>query len=145
MRIQCKSKSNAHRSHPHCIVRNWICTCSLTLSDHTSTHLPWHLRQIFTSASHHYCISNWVDMWNTVCSSEKRIHCWYSRHEHVCHAFLVLMCNCAIQINPDRNHLWKWIRINGSRLGDQCGRAQTGFDPVQCALGVQCEQAFSGR
>ena len=24
----------------------------------------------------------------------------------------------------------------------KCGRAQTGFDPVQCALGVQCGQAF---
>ena len=25
----------------------------------------------------------------------------------------------------------------------QCGCAQTGFDPVQCTLGVQCGQAFS--
>ena len=25
----------------------------------------------------------------------------------------------------------------------QCERAQTRFDPVQCALGVQCEQALT--
>ena len=56
--------------------------------------------------------------------------------------------NCAIQFNPDRNHLWKWIGINLDwirigRMRIQCERAQTGFDLVQCALGVQCEQAFS--
>ena len=27
----------------------------------------------------------------------------------------------------------------------QCGRAQTGFNPVQCALSAQCGQALSVR
>ena len=44
--------------------------------------------------------------------------------------------NCAIQFNPDRNHLWKWIGINPDRIRIgrmriQCGRTQTGFDLVQ--------------
>ena len=55
--------------------------------------------------------------------------------------------NCMIQFNPGRNHLWKWIGINPDqiRIGwirIQCGRTQTRFDPVQCALGVQCGCAF---
>ena len=25
----------------------------------------------------------------------------------------------------------------------QCGRAQTGFDPIQCALGAQCGRALT--
>ena len=54
----------------------------------------------------------------------------------------------ALLRDPDRNHLWKWIGINPDRIRIrrmriQCGRAQTGFNPVQCALSAQCGQAFS--
>ena len=63
--------------------------------------------------------------------------------------------NCAIQFNPDRSHLWKWIGINPDRIQIgrmhiQCGRTQTGFDPFQCAWvpGVDAPQfsvlKFSG-
>ena len=55
--------------------------------------------------------------------------------------------NCVIQINLGRKHLWKWIGINQDqiqigRMRIQCGRAQTGYNLVQCALGVQCGQAL---
>ena len=93
-----------------------------------------------------YCFSSWADTWNTVCSPEKRAHC---RRAYTPRPFWSLRAtrNCAIQFNPDRNHLWKWIGINPDRIRIgrmciQCGRAQTGFDPVQCTLGVQCGQAF---
>ena len=57
--------------------------------------------------------------------------------------FSVLTRNVQLRDPPDRNHLWKWIGINPDRIRIgrmriQCGRAQTGFDPVQCALGAQC-------
>ena len=71
-----------------------------------------------------------------------------SRHECACHAHFGPHAQRAIQFNPDQNHLLKWIGINLDRIWIgrmciQCERAQTEFDPVQCALGVQCEQAFS--
>ena len=54
----------------------------------------------------------------------------------------------ALLRDPDRNHLWKWIGINPDRIRIRrmrilCGRAQTGFNPVQCALSAQCGQALS--
>ena len=89
-----------------------------------------------------YCFSSWADTWNTVCSPEKRAHC---RRAYTPRPFWSLRAtrNCAIQFNPDRNHLWKWIGINPDRIRIgrmriQCGRTQTRFDPVQCALGAQC-------
>ena len=93
-----------------------------------------------------YCFSSWADTWNTVCSPEKRAHC---RRAYTPRPFWSLRAtrNCAIQFNPDRNHLWKWIGINLDqirigRMCIQCGCAQTRFDPVQCALGIQCGQAL---
>ena len=86
-----------------------------------------------------------------MCSPEKCAHCWYSTHKYACHALFGLhthaMRNCVIQINLDRNHLWKWIGINLDqirigRMCIQCGHTQTEFHPVQCALSVQCGQAF---
>ena len=54
-------------------------------------------------------------MWNTVCSLEKHAHyqytCMHATPFLSSHATL----NCAIQINPDWNHFWKWIGINPDR------------------------------
>ena len=84
-----------------------------------------------------------------MCSPEKRAHRQESTQACTPHPFWSLRAtrNCAIQFNPDRNHLWKWIGINPDRIQIgrmriQCGRAQTGFDLVQCALGAQCGRAF---
>ena len=144
MQIQCES--NAHQSRPRCSVRNWIHAYTLTSSGHTSTQLPWCRRQIFTSASHH--IASWVER---ICGTQcvaKRSALTTTRVCMPCPFWFVrTTCNCAIQFNPDRNRLWKWIGINPDwiRIGQmriQCGRIQTGFDLVQCALGVQCGQAL---
>ena len=125
MRIQCKS--NAHQSCPHCIVRNQIHVWTLISSGHTSTQLPWRPCQIFTSASHH--IASQVEQ---IRGSPKHTHCWYVTQ--------------ACMPCPFWSHVQRAIARSRSiwigRVRIQCGRAQTGFDPVQCALGVQCGQAF---
>ena len=94
-----------------------------------------------------YCFPSWADMWNTVCSLEKHAHCWYSTHERACHALFGPHAQCAIvqsrsiRIETTSGSGLVLIRIGWMRI--QCGRAQTGFDLVQCASGVQCGQAFS--
>ena len=107
MRIQCES--NVHQSRglcPRC----------------TSTQLPWRPRQIFTSASHHIASRN-EQIRGTQCVARRSTLTAASRHERARHALFRssrARRNCAIQFNPDWNHLWKWIGINwiGSGLGE---------------------------
>ena len=121
----------------HCAEPN-----SLVHVDHTSTQLPWHPRQ--TSPSHH--IASWVEQIHvrgTQCVARRSA---LTVSERACHALLVLTRKAQLR-DPVQNHLWKWIGINPDwirigRMRIQCERAQTGFNPVQCALGVQCEQAL---
>ena len=59
---------------------------------------------------------------------------------------LILTHNRTIQINLDRNHLCKWIGINLDLIRIrwmliQCGCVQSGYNPVQCTLNVQCKQS----
>ena len=57
--------------------------------------------------------------------------------------FLVLMCNAqsrSIWIETTSGSGVGLIWIGQLRI--QCGRTQTRFDPVQCALDVQCGQAL---
>ena len=83
MRIQCES--NAHRSHPHCVVQNRILACMLTSSGHTSTQLPWCPHQIFTLASHHIA-SRVEQIHGTQCVAQRSALTVGSRHECACHA-----------------------------------------------------------
>ena len=83
MRIQCKS--NAHRSCPHCIVRNQIHAWMLISSGHTSTQLPWRPCQIFTSASHHIA-SRVEQIRGTQCVAQRSALTVGSRHERARHA-----------------------------------------------------------
>ena len=141
MRIQCES--NVHRSRPHCILQNRIHACMLISSGHTSTQLPWRPHQICTLASHRI-VSRVEQIRGTQCVAQRSTLIVGSRHERACHA--LFGPNAQLR-DPDRNHLWKWTGINPDRIriGQiriQCGRTQTGFDPVQCALGVQCGRAF---
>ena len=144
---------SAHWLRPHCIVRNRIHACTLTSSGHTSTQLSWRPRQIFTSASHHIA-SQVEQIRGTQCVAWRSVLTVGSRHEHACMPcpFWSLRAtrNCAIQFNPDQNHLWKWIGINPDRIqfGQmciQCERAQTGLNsnsmrvgcPVWTGLNIQ--------
>ena len=141
MRIQCKS--NAHRSHPHCIVRSQIHACMLTSCGHTSTQLPWCPRQIFTSASRH--ISSRVEqICGTQCVARRSTLTVGSRHERACHTLFdphAIVRSRSIQIETTSGSGLIMIR---SGLGECTFSvdAQTGFDQVQCALGVQCGQAL---
>ena len=49
-------------------------------------------------------------------------------------------CNCAIEITSGSGLGLIQIRV---QMRIQCGHTQTGFDPVQYALGVQCGQSYS--
>ena len=123
--IQIQCASITHGSH--CIVQNRIHACTLTSSGHTSTQLPWHPHHIFTSASHHFA-SRVEQIRGTQCVARRSVLTVSSRHECECQAFLVLKRNCAIQINLDQKHLWKWIGINPDRIW--IGRMR-----------IQCERA----
>ena len=59
-----------------------------------------------------YCFSRWADSWNTVCSLEKHAQGKYSRHTVHATPFYSSHAQLLIQINPDWNHLWKWIGVN---------------------------------
>ena len=141
MRIQCES--NAHRSCPHCIVQDRIHACTLTSSGHTSAQLPWRRRQNFILASYHIA-SRVKQIRGTQCVAQRSpLEVDTSVHAT---PFLVLTCNAQL-CDPVWNHLWKWIGINQDRIRIgrmriQRGCAQTGFDPVHCALGDQCVQSL---
>ena len=113
MRIQCES--NAHRSRPHCVVQNRIHACMLTSSGHTSTQLLWRPHQIFTLASHHIA-SQVEQIRGTQCVAQRSALIVGSPCMPCPFWSLRATCNCAIQFNLDRNHLWKWIRINPDRI-----------------------------
>ena len=125
MRIQCASiASTLHCAEPNFHVHvdfKWPHLHTATMASSSDLY--------FSQPS--YCFLNWADTWNTVCSLDKRAHCrWLTR---ACMPYLFWSShatrNCAIQINPDRNHLWKWI---GIRLG--LIRVESGLG--ECAFSV---------
>ena len=65
MQIQCASIA----STPGPLYRTEFTRARLTSSGHTSTQLPWHAHQIFTSASHHIAIRV-KQIRGTLCSLE---------------------------------------------------------------------------
>ena len=120
MRLQCKS--NAHRSHPHCIVQNQIHACMLTSSGHTSTQLPWCPHQIFTLASHH--IASQVEQIRvTQCVAQRSALTVGSRHECARHALFgpyaqrAIARSISIRIEITSGSGLGLIRI-GSGLGE---------------------------
>ena len=114
MRIQCTSIA----STPHCAEPNSRMDIDFKWPRlHTATMAP---SPDFYFSQPSYCFLSWVDTWNTVCNPEKHAHCRYLTQACMPCPFWSshATCNCAIQINPDWNHLWKWIGINGSGLGE---------------------------
>ena len=75
----------------------------------------------------------------TVCA-----HCRYERAYHALfgpHTQCTIAWSSSIRIETTSGSgLGLRIRIGQMRI--QCGRALTGFDPVQCALGVKCGLPF---
>ena len=123
IRIQTGSVTKLPNANPMCInrihtiVRNRIHVCMLTLSSHTSTQLPWHPHQIFTSVF----ASQVEQIHATQCAAWRSTLTVGVRHTSV-HAtpFLVLKCNAqsrSIWIETTFGSGVELIRI-GSRLGD---------------------------
>ena len=88
-----------------------------------------------------YCFSSWADT-HVQCVVQRSALTVGSQHERARHAFFSLYAQSAIarsssiRIKTTSGSGLGLIRI-GSGLG-KCGRTQTRFDLVQCALGAQC-------
>ena len=141
MQIQCES--NAHCTCPtlHCVER--VHTCTLTSSAHASTQFTIApLSDLYSSQP-----SSWDEqLCGTQCVAQRSAYCWYSQHMHALRPCWHTMHRCVIQITLDQNRLWKWVGINLDWIQirwmhSQRGRIQSRFDPVQCALDVQCGRA----
>ena len=141
MRIQCASIA-WFASTLHCAEPN-----SRVHVDHTSTQLPWRPRQIFTSASHHIA-SRVEQICGTQCVARRSA---LTVGERACHALFgshvqgTIARSSSIWIETTSGSGLGLIRI-GSGLGEcafSVNALKPDSNPVQCALGVQCEQAFS--
>ena len=126
-------------------MQNRIYACTLTTPPHS-----YHgtlIRSLLHRLASHHIASQVEQIRGTQCVAQRSALTVGSRHERACHALFgphaqgAIARSSSIRIKTTSGSGSGLIWIGQMRI--QCERAQTGFDPVQCALGVQYEHALT--